>query len=175
MAIRKVDPTRLTLRPFELLDLEWALLVTGATRPNLMTVSWGGFGTLWQRPVATVYVRPTRFTHGLLEAHPEFTLNFLPNGYHEALDFCGTRSGRDLDKWSATGLGQHPSERVAVPRVVQAHLALECRVLATVDVDPKRFLDAEIQDLYPRADYHRVFFGEVLAAWAEERFNPPSS
>lgn len=170
--MRRVDPTELVLRPFELLDLEWALLVAGTDRPNPMTVSWGGLGTLWQRPVVTVFVRPTRHTYSLLEAHPEFTLNFLPEDRRDVLDLCGTRSGRDLDKWKASGLEKLPAERVAVPRVGGAELSLECRVLSTLDVDPSRFLDSEIQDLYPQRDYHRLFFGEVLAAWASERFAP---
>ena len=168
--MRKVDPTSLAIRPFELLDLEWALLVAGKDRPNPMTISWGGLGTLWQRPVVTVYVRPTRHTFSLLNAHPEFTLNFLPEPLREALDLCGTRSGRDLDKWEACKLEKVPGERVAVPRVGGSELSLECRVLSTVDVDPGRFLDPEIHDLYPAKDYHRIYFGEVLAAWAGERF-----
>jgi flavin reductase (DIM6/NTAB) family NADH-FMN oxidoreductase RutF len=173
--MRKVDPTRLVVRPFELLDLEWALLVAGKDRPNPMTVSWGGFGTLWQRPVVTVYVRPTRHTFTLLDRHPEFTLNFLPESLRDALDVCGTKSGRDIDKWAAAGLGKLPGERVAVPRVDGAELSLECRVLSTIDVEPSRFLDPEIEQLYTMRDYHRVFFGEVLAAWANERFDPGSS
>jgi flavin reductase (DIM6/NTAB) family NADH-FMN oxidoreductase RutF len=170
--VKKVDPARVAVRPFELLDLEWALLVAGKNRPNPMTVSWGGLGTLWQRPMVTVYVRPTRFTYSLLVAHPEFTLNFLPESRHEALDLCGTRSGRDLDKWDAAKIEKVPSELIAVPRVGGAELSLECRVLSTLDVDPARFLDPALEDLYPARDYHRVFLGEVLAAWAGERFAP---
>ena len=172
--MRRVDPTDLVVRPFELLDLVWALLVAGRDRPNPMTISWGGLGTLWQRPVVTVYVRPTRHTFSLLDAHPEFTLNFMPEGSRDALDLCGTRSGRDMDKWKAAGLEPLASERVAVPRVGGADLSLECRVLSTADVDPARFLDPEIQELYPQRDYHRVFFGEVLLAWAADRFAPGS-
>ena len=99
--MQRIDPAHLTLRPFEILDVEWALLVAGSERPNPMTVSWGGLGTLWNRPVATVYVRPTRHTFSLLEAEPSFTLNFLPEPFRGALDLCGSRSGRDLDKWKA--------------------------------------------------------------------------
>ncbi len=168
--MQRIDPAHLTLRPFEILDVEWALLVAGSERPNPMTVSWGGLGTLWNRPVATVYVRPTRHTFSLLEAEPSFTLNFLPEPFRGALDLCGSRSGRDLDKWKAAGLGREPSATIPVPRVAGADLALECRVLATVDLDPARFLDPEIHDLYPACDYHRAFLGEVLAVWAGERF-----
>ncbi|MBI5013924.1 MAG: flavin reductase family protein [Deltaproteobacteria bacterium] len=166
--MRKIDPAELAVRPFQLLDKEWALLVAGHNRPNPMTVSWGGLGTLWNRPVVTVYVRPTRHTWGLLNAHPEFTLNVLPAASRPALELCGSRSGRDLDKWVAAGLTAQPSEVVAVPRVAGARLAFECRALATLDVDPSRFLDPSIEKLYAAKDYHRVFLGEVLAVWTEE-------
>ena len=172
--MRRVSPQEVLVRPFAVLDREWALLVAGAERPNPMTVSWGGLGTLWNRPVATVYVRPTRFTFGLLEARSEFTLNVLGERHRKALDLCGTRSGRDTDKWRETGLGRVPGETVAVPRVAEAELALECRVLASFDLDPARFLDPAIEKLYPRADYHRAFLGEVLAVWAADRFLAPS-
>ena len=168
--MRRVSPQELLVKPFSIFDRQWALLVAGSERPNPMTVSWGGLGTLWNRPVATVYVRPTRFTFTLLGEEPAFTLNFLPEAHRAALDLCGGISGRDADKWEATGLHRLPGETVGAARVAEAELALECRVLATVDLDPARFLDPAIGDLYPRKDYHRVFIGEILGAWAEDRF-----
>ena len=170
-SLKRIESTELCLRPFHLLDKEWALLVGGREKPNPMTVSWGGLGTLWNRPVATVYVRPTRFTFGLLQVDDEFTLNVLPHSMRTALDICGTRSGRDMDKWAAAGLEPLPSEKVAVPRVEGAELSLECRVIATFKIDPARFLDPSIEQLYPIKDYHTAFVGEVLAAWATERFS----
>jgi len=168
--MQRVKIEELTLRPFHLLDREWALLVGGRPRPNPMTVSWGGLGTLWNRPVATVYVRPTRFTFGLLNEEPSFTLNFMPEELRPALDYCGANSGAEVDKWAATGLQPVPSATVPVPQVADAQLVLECRVLATLDLDPARFLDPTLEGLYPRKDYHRVFLGAVLAVWAGARF-----
>ena len=168
--MRRTTPQELLVKPFTILDQQWALLVAGSEHPNPMTVSWGGLGTLWDRPVATVYVRPTRFTFSLLSAEPFFTLNFLPEPYRAALDLCGSTSGRDTDKWHEANLGRVPGETVPVPRVAEAELALECRVLATLDFDPTRFLEPAIQELYPKKDYHRVFLGEVLMAFAAERY-----
>ena len=168
--MKRIPFDALVLKPFHLLDQEWALLVAGAEEPNPMTVSWGGFGTLWNRPVVTLYVRPTRFTYGLLNAHPEFTLNFLPPEMRPALDLCGSRSGRDTDKWAEADLVPETSEAVAVPRVAGAELALECRTLHTFELDPSRFLDPALESHYPKKDYHRAFIGQVLAAWASDRF-----
>lgn len=163
--MHRIDPSELTVRPFHLLDREWGLLVAGKERPNPMTVSWGGMGTLWAKPVVTVYVRPTRHTMGLLDAHPEFTLNFLTEASRAALQVCGSKSGRDLDKWAEAGLKPERSASIAVPRVAGARLAFECRVLATMDFDPARFLDRSIDELYPEKDFHRVYLGQVVALW----------
>lgn len=168
--MKRVDPSDLLLRPFHLLDKEWALLVAGTARPNPMTVSWGGFGTLWNRPTATVYVRPTRFTFGLLESGDAFTLSVLPAPLKAALELCGTRSGRDLDKWGAAGLVPRPGAEVAVPFVAESELALECRLMASLRVDPTRFRDASLEGHYPLKDYHTAYLGEVVAAWATPRF-----
>lgn len=161
---------KLLISPFEILDRRWALLVAGREHPNPMTVSWGSFGTLWNLPVTTVFVRPTRYTFGLLERDLFFTLNFLPPEHRWALELCGSQSGRDGDKWAAAGLHPAPPGAIPVPRVAQATLALECRVLAVTDLQPGGFRDGEIERHYPERDYHRVYFGHVLGAWRSPRW-----
>lgn len=162
--MHEVPLSELAVRPFHLLDQEWAILVGGGERPNPMTVSWGGLGTLWNRPVVTIYVRPTRHTYQLLEQHREFTLNFLGPGGRPALNVCGSATGRDEDKWQLSGLVPENSYRISVPRVSSARLLFECRILAHVDLDPARFIEPALHKLYPLSDYHRMYFGEVLLA-----------
>ncbi len=164
--MRPTPVDRLQLEPFRILDKDWALLVAGTASPNPMTVSWGGFGTLWNRPVCTVFVRPTRHTFECLEQSAAFTLNFLAPELRHALAVCGDLSGRDVDKWKAAGIAPVASQNVKVPRVAGTILSLECKILATADIDPARFLDRSIDALYPEKDYHRVYWGEVLLAWS---------
>ena len=168
--LAEIPPVDFLARPFHLLDKEWALLVAGKAKPNPMTVSWGGFGTLWNKPVVSIYVRPTRFTFCLLETEPDFTLNFLPHSMKSALDYCGSRSGRDVDKWKEAGIKPVPSKKVGAPRVAGSELAIECKVLASLNITPSRFLDPSIEELYPKKDYHRLFIGEVRAIFASKRF-----
>jgi flavin reductase (DIM6/NTAB) family NADH-FMN oxidoreductase RutF len=163
--MKPVDIKTLNMRPFSVLDEDWALLVGGVERPNPMTVSWGGLGTLWNRPVVTVFVRPTRHTYGLLVDVPEFTLNFMAPAHRPALNLCGKQSGRDTDKWQASALHPAASEHIRVPRVAEARLSFECRIIHSWDVDPQRFTDPTIDRLYPQRDYHRAFIGEVLGAF----------
>jgi flavin reductase (DIM6/NTAB) family NADH-FMN oxidoreductase RutF len=160
--MKSIKPNEWTCRPFQILDKEWALLVAGAERPNPMTVSWGSFGTLWNKPTATIYVRPSRYTFNLLNEHPQFTLNFLPESFRSALNVCGTKSGRDIDKWEATKLSPQESKTISVPYIEQSRLALECRVMTHIDLDPKRFYEEQIlTSIYPDQSFHRVYFGEV--------------
>jgi flavin reductase (DIM6/NTAB) family NADH-FMN oxidoreductase RutF len=163
--MREISLPELSIRPFHLLDQEWAVLVGGTLEhSNPMTVSWGGMGTLWNRPVVTIYVRPNRYTYELIEANREFTLNFLDSEEREALDVCGTVSGRGEDKWKLAGLVPERSARISTPRVSSARLLFECRVLAHLDLDPERFVDPNLKQLYPLFDYHRIYFGEALFA-----------
>ena len=74
------------------------LLVGGEnSRPNPMTIGWATLGTVWGKPALAVYVRPSRYTHGLLESTRHFSVN-VPEGevFSKALAFCGSKSGRDL-------------------------------------------------------------------------------
>ena len=71
-------------------------------RHNTMTIGWGALGNIWSKPVFTVMVRHSRYTHELIEAHNEFTVSFpLTAAFSKALGLCGSKSGRDMDKFAA--------------------------------------------------------------------------
>ena len=74
--MRQLDPKTLTDNVFQLFDDRWTLITAGdRERCNTMTASWGGLGVLWNRPVATIYVRPQRYTYEFLEDKVDFTLH----------------------------------------------------------------------------------------------------
>jgi flavin reductase (DIM6/NTAB) family NADH-FMN oxidoreductase RutF len=167
--MKVIDINRLSLIPFEILDDRWGLVVSGTKKPNPMTVSWGGFGTIWDKPVVIVYVRPTRFSHNLLMEHDEFTLNILPAAFKKALQICGTKSGRNVDKWEVSALTKTKSSKIKPPRVKEAELAFECKTIARFQMDKKDFLDPKITGFYPKKDYHTIFIGEVLQIFGDEK------
>ncbi len=145
-----------------------ALLVArdGGGRPNAMTIGWLQVGTIWSRPVAHVLVRPSRYTHGCIERSGAFTVNVPVGTMDEELRVCGTRSGRDLDKFRELGLRTGPATAVEVPLLLDCSVAYECRVVARAELDPTGILDAGIHaKYYPRGDFHTLFFGEIVAAW----------
>ena len=78
MAFHEVDAHELTLRPFDAFDRGWALLAAGDdAASNCMTISWGGLGTLWNKPVATAYVRQSRYTKQFLDGSDTFSVNLF--------------------------------------------------------------------------------------------------
>lgn len=156
----------LNVRIHHLWDVQWLLLTAGnfATKTcNTMTVSWGSLGVMWNRPFAQVVVRPVRHTFGFIEKHPTFTLCAFPGEYQDALQLLGSKSGRDGDKIAESGLTPQASSVVAAPGFAEAELVLECRKMYSDDVDPARFLDPAVDRYYPDKDYHRIYFGEIVA------------
>ena len=125
-----------------------------------MTASWGGLGVLWGKPVATVYIRPQRYTLEFVEREEKFTLAFFGEAYRKALALCGSKSGRDIDKVKECGFTVETAD--GAPYFAEADLVLVCKKAYWQDMDPTHFLDGEIDGKrYPEKDYHRIFIGEI--------------
>ena len=100
----RIDPKELNQNVFSMIGEQWMLVTAGtAERCNTMTASWGGLGVLWGKPVATVYIRPQRYTLEFVEREDCFTLSFFGEEYRKALALCGSKSGRDVDKVKECG------------------------------------------------------------------------
>ncbi len=158
----------LIVRTHDLWHNQALLLTAGdfaAGHFNTMTVGWGSFGAIWGKPFAQVVVRPTRYTYGFMEQHPTFTLCAFPESYDDAVQLLGTKSGRDGDKIAEAGLTPVAASVVAAPAFAEAELVIECRKIYWQDLDPAHFLDPQIQSHYPKRDYHRVYFGEIVAIY----------
>ena len=160
MSLTHIKPEDIQQNTFKTIGQDWMLLTAGTSRSfNTMTVSWGGLGVLWGKPVATVYVRPQRYTYEFVEKNETLTLSFFSEKYRDALNFCGKHSGRDTDKCKATGL---------TPRAVgscvafeQARLILRCRVLYKQDMLESAFLDKNLLSNYKNGDFHRAYVCEI--------------
>ena len=158
--------------PHSLFDKRWFLLSCGdfeKQRFNHMTISWGSLGTLWSLPVAMVVVRFSRLTFEFMEKYDTFTLNSFPEKFHKELNILGSKSGREIDKVHPVGLTPIASKLVNAPSFRQADLVLECKKIYWDDMNPAHFLDARIHDKYPTRDYHRIFLGEVLGIFGNEK------
>lgn len=158
----KIDPKALDQNVFSLIGDQWMLITAGnQDQCNTMTASWGGLGVLWGKPVATVYIRPQRYTLEFVEREDTFTLCFFGEQYRKALALCGSKSGRDVDKVKECGFTVATAE--GAPYFEEADLVLVCKKAYWQDMDPTHFLDGEIDSKwYPGKDYHRIFIGEIV-------------
>ena len=162
MAFREITPEQLTANPFTLINRDWMLITAGdEQKHNTMTASWGGVGELWGNYVSTVYIRPQRYTLEFVEKNDCYSLCFFDEEYRSALNFCGTKSGRDFDKDKETGLT--PVFGDIAPYYEQATLVFLCRKLYRQDMTAESFLQPEnLKRWYPQMDLHRMFVGEIV-------------
>ena len=150
-----------TIDVFKKLDKGWALLSAGTVEDhNAMTVSWGGMGTLWGKPVVTVYVRPNRHTYGYIEDNEFFTLSFYPEQYRKALGVMGSKSGRDCDKDALAGLDPIPAGESVSYR--QAEVTLVCRKLYFNDLVEENIPEEVLKTCYDPEPIHRMYIAEVV-------------
>ena len=95
-------------------------------RVNSMTISWGTVGVEWGKPICVTFIRENRFTRNLLEKNGEFTVNIpIDDSAKKILGFCGSKSGRDIDKAKEIGLTYEDPEIISVPGVKELPLTLE--------------------------------------------------
>lgn len=130
--------------PFTKIGKEWALLTAGSKeKANTMTISWGGVGILWGKNVAFVFVRDSRYTKELIDKNEFFSLSFLSEKYRDALNYCGSHSGRDEnDKISAAGLTL--TSRHSIPFIDEGNMILLCEKMSATRLTEDSFLMPEI-------------------------------
>jgi len=146
---------------------------------NTMTIGWGMLGVDWGVPIFITFVREGRFTRELLDASGEFTIN-VPYGEFDKkiLGYCGTKSGRNVNKILELGLTLAESEIVKAPGLKELPLTLECKVLYR-QLQDRNAIPAEIrQSMYPEdadssspganRDYHVAYYGQIVNAYIIE-------
>ena len=129
-----------------------AVLVTcrSGDTVNVFTVAWTGI-VCSQPPKTYISVRPERFSYGLIAESGEFVLNLTTEKMLRAVDFCGVRSGRDVDKFAACSLETEPAETVAAPLLRDSPVSLECRVTDRIVLGS-----------------HEMFLADIVAVRAED-------
>lgn len=164
---KEIHPEEITENLFDLIGKQW-MLVTAGTEScyNTMTASWGGAGILWGSPVAFSFIRPQRYTDELIKGSDYYTLSFYEDSYKSALQFCGSKSGREYDKAKETGLTPVFSDDTVY--FGEAKLVLICKKTYAGVFSPDDFIDQSIEKNYPDKDYHNVYIGKIVKVLTKE-------
>lgn len=166
MRLQSVETLDFTPEVFRVFGTQNALLTAGNQKGlNTMTIGWCQLGRMWNLPVCTVAVRPERHTYQFMEAHDYFTVSILPGteAARKIMAFCGSKSGRDVDKVKACDLTVRYGVGDA-PFFDQAEAVLICRKLYVQDMSPDSVLDKKaILPYYGEKDgWHRLYTGQVM-------------
>jgi flavin reductase (DIM6/NTAB) family NADH-FMN oxidoreductase RutF len=137
-----------------------AVLVTCGTQTegyNIITIAWTGT-VASDPPMCFISVRPERYSYDIIKKNKEFVINLTTTELARATDWCGVKSGREVDKFKALGLTAVKASKVKAPLIDESPLNIECRV----------------RQVLPMGSHH-MFLAEVVAVDAEERYINPKT
>lgn len=121
-------------------------------KPNIITLAW--VGTInSDPPMVSISVRPERFSYDIIRETKEFVINLTTENLVKATDYCGVRSGRDVDKFKEMGLSICASKEVKAPGIAESPVCMECRVTKEIPLGS-----------------HTMFLAEVLAVSVDENY-----
>jgi len=165
---KDVDPYELFSTVSRVFDHPGLLLVSvdSSGNPNAMAIGWGEVGTIWSLPTFTAIVRPSRYTHGLIKETMDFTVNVPRKGLERAVSLCGTKSGREVDKFARAHLTPVRARSTKSPIVKECVAHFECRVVCQLRMTRKS-IEERIKRNYKSGNYHTFFIGRILHAYAD--------
>ncbi len=145
------------------------ILPTGAflttqdeNKVNTMTIGWGSFGFEWGMPVVQVMVRESRLTKTALDKNLEFTLTFpCDESMKSALNICGSRSGREMDKITECNLELVDSKEIKTPAVACKGIIFECRVVARCEMKENLTNEEIMSKWYKNGDLHTMYYAKI--------------
>lgn len=121
-------------------------------RDDVITVAWAGT-VCTNPPMVSISIRPERYSYHMIRETGEFVINLTTEELAFATDYCGVKSGRDVDKFKETGLTREKAEKVKAPMIAEAPVSIECKV-------------KEIREL----GSHHMFIAQVAAVHADEKY-----
>jgi flavin reductase (DIM6/NTAB) family NADH-FMN oxidoreductase RutF len=122
---------------------------------------------VWQKPIFMIAVRNSRHTFTIIENADDFSVSVPLKNMSDQIRFCGTKSGRDMDKFKECNLTVKNSQTIFSPIIELSGIHFECKIVFKSAMDPK-FLNDEFEKLYPEKDYHTLYFGEIINCYELE-------
>lgn len=146
--------------PFKLIGKDWMLITAEKDgRTNMMTASWGGLGIMWGKNVATVYIRPSRFTKEFVDSGEKFSICIMDDSFRKQLNYCGSKSGRNEDKVAACGFSVEKGEGTVWFK--ESRLVLVCRKLYSQPMNKDSLKDEQLRNVFWKDDIHEMYIAEI--------------
>lgn len=146
---------KISFKPGNMLYPLPAVMVSVADKEgstNIITIAWAGT-VCTNPPMVSISVRPSRYSHHMIMETGEFVVNLTTEALAYATDYCGVRSGRDVDKWKEMNLTPAPSDKVKVPCIAESPVNIECRVVKV-----------------EKLGSHDLFMAEVVAVHVDDTY-----
>ncbi len=169
MGFQRISATEIKDNTFKMFDKDWALVTSGTKEKwNTMTISWGSFGILWNKPIVTVYVSSSRYTKEFLDKNEFFTVEFFNENFRKDLAYLGSHSGREEDKVSKTNLTPILTDNDN-PTFKESKIIIEAKKIYCQEFDAKS-LPKDISDWYKerKIGLHTMYIGEIENIWIKE-------
>jgi flavin reductase (DIM6/NTAB) family NADH-FMN oxidoreductase RutF len=171
MKTRKLDLSKITqvIDPIiAMRQTDWYLVsaTDGKGKTNALTAAWGGLGNVCEKPAATIYIRPQRFTKRFIDASGRFTMTFFDfEKYNKALAYMGSHSGADdPDKIKNAGLTLADID--GQPTYAEGKLVLLCKPFFCQQLGEQNFLDPAVADAaFPDKDFSYMYIAQIEAAY----------
>ncbi|TJX14059.1 flavin reductase family protein [Tissierella creatinini] len=142
------------------------LTVKSGEETNTMTIGWASFGVIWNKPILMVMVRKSRHSYEIIERSDNFTVSVpLDKDLKKALAYCGTYSGRDVNKFKEMNLTLKESKTVETPIIRDCNYNYECKIVFKQNMNPKNLHQDILQRNYPIDDFHTLYFGEIVESY----------
>jgi len=135
---------------------------------NLMTIGWGFLGVIWRKPCFIVAVRPSRYTHRLIDDTGVFTVNVLPKGMEDIASYCGSISGKEHDKIAELKLKASKGVKIDAPIIQVCPIVYECIVRYKFQLERDKIPKDVLLLTYPSDDLHTLYLGEIVYAHIDE-------
>jgi flavin reductase (DIM6/NTAB) family NADH-FMN oxidoreductase RutF len=165
--MKKIDHMAVAEEAMTQIEKGAFLTVRAGEALNTMAIGWATFGVVWRKPILMVAVRNSRHTFGIIEKATDFTVSVPLTDMHDTIMYCGTKSGRDYDKFKECNLELKDAQKVVSPIINTPGLHFECKIVLKAAMDPKNLVE-EYETLYPKKDYHTLYFGEIQECYEIE-------
>ena len=168
--MKKVDYNKHFIKTTKALENNGAFLTVKTLNSlNTMTIGWANIGYIWSKPMFMVAVRKSRYTYELIESTDSFTVSIpFKNKMQKELKFCGSKSGRNYDKFKELNLKKINNNILDTPLIAGCDLHYECKIVYKQKMESDNLITSYQNRHYTNNDYHTLYFGEIINTLREE-------